>query len=220
MPPRPPSPSSRNAAAGLSRSTSTSPRTNRCARSIACAVDNYGAVNGLHVNAADMSPEVLGVDGESDLLTIPLSVWQRTLDVNLTGFLLTARATIPHLLEAGGGGITNTVSDAIYAGESVRVAYATTKSALDGGHAPHRDPVGTRRDPLQFDLTGDHRPQRGDRSRHGRLASPGAPVDASRPSRRHRVDGGVSALGRRGVGERSGVERERRALPQLKFGHG
>ena len=88
---------------------------------VACAVDNYGAVNGLHVNAADMSPEVLGVDGESDLLTIPLSVWQRTLDVNLTGFLLAARAVIPHLLEAGGGGITNTVSDAIYAGESVRV---------------------------------------------------------------------------------------------------
>ena len=77
-----------------------------------------------------MSPEVLGVDGESDLLTIPLSVWQRTLDVNLTGFLLAARAVIPHLLEAGGGGITNTVSDAIYAGESVRVGYATTKTAL------------------------------------------------------------------------------------------
>jgi NAD(P)-dependent dehydrogenase (short-subunit alcohol dehydrogenase family) len=97
---------------------------------VACAVDNYGAVNGLHVNAADMSPEVLGVDGESDLLTIPLAVWQRTLDVNLTGFLLAARATIPHLLEAGGGGITNTVSDAIYAGEHVRVGYAASKSAL------------------------------------------------------------------------------------------
>ena len=97
---------------------------------VACALDNYGAVNGLHVNAADMSPEVLGVDGETDLLTIPLSVWQRTLDVNLTGFLLAARAVIPHLLEADGGGITNTVSDAIYAGESVRVGYAATKTAL------------------------------------------------------------------------------------------
>ena len=55
---------------------------------VSCALDNYGAVNGLVGNAADMSPEVLGVDGESDLLTIPLSVWQRRLDVNLTGFLL------------------------------------------------------------------------------------------------------------------------------------
>jgi NAD(P)-dependent dehydrogenase (short-subunit alcohol dehydrogenase family) len=97
---------------------------------VATALDHYGAVNGLHVNAADMSPEVLGVDGETDLLTIPLAVWQRTLDVNLTGFLLAARAVIPQLLESGGGGITNTVSDAIYAGEAVRVGYATTKTGL------------------------------------------------------------------------------------------
>jgi NAD(P)-dependent dehydrogenase (short-subunit alcohol dehydrogenase family) len=97
---------------------------------VSCTIDTFDAVNGLHVNAADMSPEVLGVDGESDLLTIPLPVWQRTLDVNLTGFLLMARAVIPHLLEAGGGGITNTVSDAIYAAEPIRVGYATTKTAL------------------------------------------------------------------------------------------
>src|SRR5262245_27741928 len=50
---------------------------------VACAHEHYSAVDGLHVNAADMSPEVLGVDGEHDLLTIPLEVWQRTLDVNL-----------------------------------------------------------------------------------------------------------------------------------------
>jgi NAD(P)-dependent dehydrogenase (short-subunit alcohol dehydrogenase family) len=99
---------------------------------VACAVEHYGAVDGLHVNAADMSPDVMGVDGETDLLTIPLPVWQRTLDVNLTGFLLMARAVIPCLLERGGGGITNTVSDAIYAGEKVRVAYAASKSALIG----------------------------------------------------------------------------------------
>jgi NAD(P)-dependent dehydrogenase (short-subunit alcohol dehydrogenase family) len=96
------------------------------------AVEHYGAIDGLHANAADMSPEVLGVDSETDLLTIPLEVWQRTLDVNLTGFLLMARAVIPHMLERGGGGITNTLSDAMHAGERVRVAYATTKFALIG----------------------------------------------------------------------------------------
>jgi NAD(P)-dependent dehydrogenase (short-subunit alcohol dehydrogenase family) len=97
---------------------------------VECAAEHYGGVDGLHVNAADISPEVLGVDGETDLLTIPLEVWQRTLDVNLTGFLLMARAVIPEMLERGGGGITNTVSDAIHAGERVRVGYAATKSAL------------------------------------------------------------------------------------------
>ena len=47
------------------------------------------------MNAADMSPETLGADGDHDLLTIPLSVWQRTIDVNLTGFVHAARAAIP-----------------------------------------------------------------------------------------------------------------------------
>jgi NAD(P)-dependent dehydrogenase (short-subunit alcohol dehydrogenase family) len=97
---------------------------------VAFTIEHFGAVDGLHVNAADLSPEVLGVDSETDLVTIPLAVWQRTLDVNLTGFLLAARAVIPHLLERGGGAITNTLSDAIHAGEKVRVAYATSKSAL------------------------------------------------------------------------------------------
>src|SRR5215831_12283970 len=36
------------------------------------ALDRHGAVDGLHVNAADMSAEVLGIDSETDLLTIPL----------------------------------------------------------------------------------------------------------------------------------------------------
>ena len=217
MPPRPPSPSSRSAAAARSRSTSTSPRTSRCARSSRARSTTTARSNGLHVNAADMSPEVLGVDGESDLLTIPLSVWQRTLDVNLTGFLLAARATIPHLLEAGGGGITNTVSDAIYAGESVRVGYATTKT-----RAARRSRVTSR-------AGGDAKGSAATRSRRGsspatRRSKPTCVAShrreprstACRPSRRHRVDGGVPALGRRRVGERSGVERERRPLPQLR----
>ena len=97
---------------------------------VAAAVERYGGVDGLHVNAADMSPGTLGADGDHDLLTLPLEVWQRTIDVNLTGFVLAARAVIPQLLVRGGGAIVNTVSDAVYEGEPVRVAYATTKTAL------------------------------------------------------------------------------------------
>ena len=97
---------------------------------VTAAVERYGGVDGLHVNAADMSPGTLGADGEHDLLTLPLEVWQRTIDVNLTGFVHAARAAIPALLERGGGAIVNTVSDAVYEGEPVRVAHATTKTAL------------------------------------------------------------------------------------------
>jgi NAD(P)-dependent dehydrogenase (short-subunit alcohol dehydrogenase family) len=79
----------------------------------------------------DMSAATLGVDGESDLCTIPVDVWQRTLDVGLTGFLLVARNSIPPMLERGGGGIVGTASGAIWAGEPIRVAYATAKTGME-----------------------------------------------------------------------------------------
>jgi NAD(P)-dependent dehydrogenase (short-subunit alcohol dehydrogenase family) len=94
------------------------------------AIAEYGAIDGVHFNAMDMSAATLGVDGKHDLLTLPLDVWQRTLDVGLTGMLLAARYSIPHMLERGGGSFVCTVSGAVYAGEPIRVAYATTKTAM------------------------------------------------------------------------------------------
>jgi NAD(P)-dependent dehydrogenase (short-subunit alcohol dehydrogenase family) len=78
----------------------------------------------------DMSAATLGVDGQHDLLTLPLEAWQRTLDVGLTGMLLAARHSIPAMLERGGGSFVATVSGAVYAGEPIRVAYATTKTGM------------------------------------------------------------------------------------------
>ncbi len=94
------------------------------------AISDYGGIDGVHYNAMDMSAATLGVDGETTLLDIPLDVWNRTLQVGLTGFLLAARASIPTMLERGGGSIVCTVSGAVYAGEPIRVAYATTKTAM------------------------------------------------------------------------------------------
>lgn len=94
------------------------------------AVAEYGGIDGVHFNAMDMSAGTLGVDGEHDLLTLPLDVWQRTIDVGLTGFVLAARHSIPVMLERGGGAIVGTVSGAVYAGEPRRLAYATVKTAM------------------------------------------------------------------------------------------
>jgi NAD(P)-dependent dehydrogenase (short-subunit alcohol dehydrogenase family) len=94
------------------------------------AVSEYGGIDGVHYNAMDMSAPTLGVDGEHDLLTLPLEAWQRTIDVGLTGLLLAARHSIPHMLERGGGSLVATVSGAVYAGEPIRVAYATTKTGM------------------------------------------------------------------------------------------
>jgi NAD(P)-dependent dehydrogenase (short-subunit alcohol dehydrogenase family) len=99
------------------------------------AVEEYGAIDGVHFNAMDTS-SAAEVEGQHDLLTIPLDVWHRRMDVGLLGFVLAARHAIPHILRQGGGGIVGTSSDAAYIGEGVRVAYAAAKSGM-GAVARH-----------------------------------------------------------------------------------
>jgi NAD(P)-dependent dehydrogenase (short-subunit alcohol dehydrogenase family) len=94
------------------------------------AISEFGGIDGVHYNAMDMSAATLGVDGQHDLLTLPLDAWQRTIDVGLTGMLLAARHSIPSMLERGGGSFVATVSGAVYAGEPIRLAYATTKTGM------------------------------------------------------------------------------------------
>jgi NAD(P)-dependent dehydrogenase (short-subunit alcohol dehydrogenase family) len=99
------------------------------------AVSEYGGVGGVHFNATS-TDNTSNLDGEHDLVSLPLDAWQRQLDVSLRGFLLVARYAIPHMLERGGGGIVGTSSAAAYLGEPVRVAYATAKAGM-GAIARH-----------------------------------------------------------------------------------
>jgi NAD(P)-dependent dehydrogenase (short-subunit alcohol dehydrogenase family) len=94
------------------------------------AVSAHGRLDGVHFNAMDMSGATIGVDSEHDICSLPLDVWHRSIDVGLTGFFLIARHAIPHLVAAGGGAMVGTGSGAIYAGEPVRVAYATAKTGM------------------------------------------------------------------------------------------
>ncbi len=98
------------------------------ARIVTEAADRFGRIDGLFNVAADLSPENLGND--KDALGIPLDVWRHTLDVNLTGYLLTIRAALPHMLEQGAGAIVNVISAAAYVGEPERVAYGVSKAGL------------------------------------------------------------------------------------------
>ena len=93
---------------------------------IASAVDRYGALDGIHVNAADLDAVV----HDSDAVDVPLEIYDRTLAVNLRGHLLCTRHAVPALLARGGGAIVYTSSGAAFMGESSRVAYAIAKSGL------------------------------------------------------------------------------------------
>jgi NAD(P)-dependent dehydrogenase (short-subunit alcohol dehydrogenase family) len=95
-------------------------------RMIAYAVDQYGRLDGLHNNVADLPL----CARDTDLLTVDLAVWERMFRVNLTGFFLTMRNAVPQMLKQGGGSIVNTSSAAAFAAEPIRPAYGASKAGV------------------------------------------------------------------------------------------
>ncbi|WP_420638068.1 SDR family NAD(P)-dependent oxidoreductase [Candidatus Poriferisocius sp.] len=92
-------------------------------------VDEFGGIDGLVNAGADLSPRTIGVD--KNLLETDMAVWQRTLDVNLLGYVRMSKAVVPLLIEAGGGSIVNVSSGAaVSRGDGKRPAYAASKSAI------------------------------------------------------------------------------------------
>ena len=180
---------------------------------MARAITEYGGIDGVHANAMDLSAGSIGVDGQHDLLTLPLEVWQRAIDVGMTVLLLCARHSIPQCSSAAAGAIVATVSDAIYTGEPMRVSYAASKTGMTaivrhivgrGGRegiranavAPGGVPPSS--GPLQFT------PEKTGCVPEARQVAP------SRSPRRHRGDGRVPPLRRRLVGSAARSSRRRR----------
>jgi NAD(P)-dependent dehydrogenase (short-subunit alcohol dehydrogenase family) len=86
-----------------------------------------GGLDALFNVAADLSSGTIGRD--TDVLSVPLDVWQRTIDVTLTGYMYGIRHALPLLIARRGGSIVNTMSSEVWMGEGQRVAYQTAKSA-------------------------------------------------------------------------------------------
>lgn len=94
---------------------------------VATAVREFGGLDALHANAADLQV----IHRDSDVLDEPLEVFDRTLAVNLRGHWLCTRHAIPELLKRGGGSLVYTSSDAAVMGEAVRPAYAVSKAGIE-----------------------------------------------------------------------------------------
>jgi NAD(P)-dependent dehydrogenase (short-subunit alcohol dehydrogenase family) len=105
----------------LADEASIGPLVQRC-------VDEYGGIDGLAITAADLSKATLGND--HDILHMDPRIWRRTLEVNLLGPALLIRATIPHIVKAGGGSIVVISSGAANAGLDYIPAYASSKAGL------------------------------------------------------------------------------------------
>ena len=88
----------------------------------------FGRLDGAFINAALTSPEVVRLD--SDVLSVPLEVFDRTMAVNVRGHLLCVRAILPVLLAGDGGGLVFTSSIDAFDGAAARPSYAMSKVAL------------------------------------------------------------------------------------------
>src|SRR5690606_15427048 len=92
------------------------------------AVETFGTLNVLHNNVAITSLAIQSQD--TTVVDIPLEIWNATLNINVTSFLLGSKYAIPHMIAAGGGSIINTSSDSGRVGDVVRTAYGASKAAV------------------------------------------------------------------------------------------
>jgi NAD(P)-dependent dehydrogenase (short-subunit alcohol dehydrogenase family) len=96
----------------------------RCVNAMARqTAERFGSVDILVNNAALMAEIMTG----GQLTTIPLEMWHRTLDVNLTGPFLCTRAVVPYMREKGYGKIINQSSGGAWLGSA---HYGLTKLGL------------------------------------------------------------------------------------------
>ena len=95
----------------------------------ASAVEAHGGIDAVHVNAADLSREVIGSD--TDVVDVDLGLFDHTLAVDLRGHVLCARRAVPLLLQRGGGAIVHTSSEAAFAGTPARPSYSVAKAGIN-----------------------------------------------------------------------------------------
>ena len=98
-------------------------------RLFSLAVESHGGIDGVHVNAADLSPPIIG--GDSDAVAVDLGLFDHTIAVDMRGHLLCARRAVPLLLARGGGAIVHTSSAAAFVGEPARPSYAMAKAGIN-----------------------------------------------------------------------------------------
>ncbi len=95
---------------------------------IAATVERFGRLDITHANAAQTG----AMFEDAGIAEMDLEFWNRTLATNLTGCMLCAKHSVPHMLKAGSGSIIFTGSGKGLAGDLDYPAYGTTKAGLLG----------------------------------------------------------------------------------------
>jgi NAD(P)-dependent dehydrogenase (short-subunit alcohol dehydrogenase family) len=95
---------------------------------VRATVEKFGAVDVLHNNAADLSPEL--TERDHDIESMPADVWDRTFRINVRGTMLVCKHVLPHMVAKGSGSIINTASNLGLQGNLGQAAYAASKAAV------------------------------------------------------------------------------------------
>ncbi|MBL8346716.1 MAG: SDR family oxidoreductase [Rubrivivax sp.] len=99
-------------------------------RAVEAALSRFGSLNVLYNNAGINNGGPTEAERDCDVIRLPLHIWQRMIDVNLTGVFLCSKHAIPALIAAGGGSVINISSTAGILGSSIS---GHTYSATKGG---------------------------------------------------------------------------------------
>jgi meso-butanediol dehydrogenase / (S,S)-butanediol dehydrogenase / diacetyl reductase len=91
-------------------------------RMVKTALDLGGKLDVLVNNA--------GIDPPGSIVDIDIKLWRQIIDINLTGPFLLMKATLPHMIKAGGGSIINIASLAGLRCISSMPAYCSSKAGL------------------------------------------------------------------------------------------
>lgn len=90
-----------------------------------------GGIDVLYNNAGINNGGTSEAERDRDVAQLPLEVWRRMIDVNLTGSYLCAKHTVPLIVESGGGAVINISSTAGLRGSRVSGhAYASSKGGV------------------------------------------------------------------------------------------
>jgi NAD(P)-dependent dehydrogenase (short-subunit alcohol dehydrogenase family) len=99
---------------------------------VAAALARFGSLNVLYNNAGINNGGPTEAERDCDVVRLPLHIWQRMIDVNLTGVFLCSKHAIPALIAAGGGSVINISSTAGILGSSLSGhTYSATKGGLN-----------------------------------------------------------------------------------------
>lgn len=93
------------------------------------AIARHGHIDVLFNNAADTRYDTMLHDAAVEFMDADL--WDGVFRINTRGTMLMIKHVLPHMIRQGGGSIINTSSGASLRGDLFRVAYASSKAAIN-----------------------------------------------------------------------------------------